>query len=318
MIPIVDLEPQLAEEVLRSFIFHERHSTEIHYVPHRIPGDVAKKVIVEEVKFEIEPESLANACNVVRFYRLTEALDHLGQLVPRGVKGTPDIVRALECIRLLGDMGSETQQALALTKYTDVLAVANPSLHGPAVTRAFFHLGDGVDAAPLEGFLKRGYENARAALADQEAPTTEVNLLEDLLVRKLTAVREARESKRALVGMRDEKERAKGLAKHFFGMTEHARLTRDWAGYALIGEAGLSSKENVVDAIRQTYEVLRETSFDSGGDEAFVEQYLLDCAGRFRDGVVFFGGQLTAEETRALEDQDCPANLFTPSAPVDE
>ncbi len=305
------LDEAAAKQRLCSYVFYERHGTEILFVPHRIPLEVGRKFILGDVKGEVKVEPLANACNVVRFYLLRDCLDHLSGLAPQRPHDLPDMIKGLQAANLLGNLGDPRRQKAAEEKFDQTLRYANVEEVGEPLVWSFFHLGPDASPNGLTERLKKAHQERLKKLPDPDQPDTPTNLLFALAHQKLPQVLAAKAAKEAMLKLPQPESRAYRIGAVYLGLTEHSVYAQEWAGYALLDQADRGGPKPVVAGLHSALAELQRVKFDEG-DEEFVTRYLRDAKGRAHDAIRYFGGEPTDEEKKFLGSaKNWPQNLFS-------
>ena len=299
-----------AKQVLRDYIFYHRDGTDVHFVPHRIPPQMAAQLIEEEVDAEAPAEHIGNACEVVRFYLLRNCLGHFGGFLSRSTREIEDVYRSLQSVDLLGDLGEEADRGQAEEQWSKLAKHDKIEKLIERFVDSFFHLGPDASPKPLEDQLQVLRKQCDEEKSDAaEVRKQQLEHAEGLLAR----AGGAKQQKEKVAATARPDVRAYGTARLYLGLTEFSTFIRDWAGYALIVEAEKSGPDVVVDGMRRALTEFQKTDFGRD-DPELVKTFKEDAQARAYNTIAFFGGKLEEEEDKFLaKDPPPPQNMYTPT-----
>jgi hypothetical protein len=279
---------------LRQMIHHERHGSEQLLVPPRIRREVALEVLDLEVTPSLKGEEPQRAGDVARFYVLSQVTKNFAAMLQRGEHGIMDVVRSIECLRVMGDLGTDEQQAQA-ADYFDYL-LANPLFEKtvPQFIECYFHLPAGANEKNLAARLQRLLQAARPAGSASAEPSNQAIMLEDYLQGDLPVTQHAKELRHKILGEKDNQKRATLLARLYLGVDAPGGVDWvKWSAFEIMREVLQTSEINAVAGLRTALAAVAPQE-----SREFQER----ARGRALKAMLFLKGELDQQQKLWMEE----------------
>lgn len=291
------VEDAAGRDQLRQMIHHHRHGAEDLVVPPRVRREVALEVLVLEVTPALGAEEMERAADVARFYVLPPALKNFSALLRRKEQTVLDLVRSVECLRVMGDLGNAEQQTEAAA-YFDYLT-GHPLFEKvvPQMIECYFHLEAATEqglASRLENQVQLAKSRLAASPASEEAERDAI-MLDEQLHGDLPVFKHAKGFKQKLLTEPDPLKRSTGLARTYLGLDAPGGIDwPKWAGFEIMREVFNAHEQNAVAGLRAA---LNSVAGESPEFEA-------QARGRALKAIRFLAGRVDTEEARWLEAGD--------------
>lgn len=289
------LKNDVARQRLHDMLHHRRSGPEDVLVPTRVRREVAESFLTEQITTNLGPEQLQRAGDIARFYVVRSAVPRFAALLVRKEQTAGDLMKAIECLRVLGDLGDESQQQLA-NEYFDLLLVHPRFVEViPQMLECYVHLNSASGEVKLAAAIRRRL----AAIANQRAegtePSDESVRLQEYLEGDLPVATQARSRKEALLGEKDPARRAAALARFYLGIDAYGVI--EWpkfAAFKLQQELQQNGAENVIKGFQQALETIPEKETADFKEQARARAF---------KAILYFGGDLSAPQKQWLENQ---------------
>jgi len=285
------VDDETGQVKLREMVRHERTGPEELLVPPRVNPEVVTKFLEEEVGPDLTWEQTQRAGDIARFYRAEASVKHFAETLQKDENTQVRMLRAIECLRAMGDLG-DGQQQQAAAEYFDYLL--DHRLFPEVVEQmieCFFHLDRVPGKGKLETQIQKALRDASRG-TDPEDPPYKVMLLQERLQGDLPVVTRARLRKQQLLGEGDDRNRATGLAKTYVGLDAPGGIDwPKWAAFEIMGEVRRSSDANAAAGL--------QAALDSVPDDE-PRQYQEYARGRALKGILFLGGKVKQEQKQWL------------------
>jgi hypothetical protein len=277
---------------LREMIHHDRHGPEELLVPPCVRREVALEVLLLEVTPLLQNEEMERAGDVARFYVLSQAVKNFTATLRRREQTVPDLLQSIECLRAMGDLGNDEQQAQA-TEYFDHL-LAHPLFEKtvPQFIECYFHLPALASERNLTATLGRSLQAAKHAAGVSTEPSNEAIMLEAYLGSDLPVTEHAKDLKHKTLGEKDNLARATFLARFYLGLDAPGGIDWvKWSCFEIMREVLRTSETNAVAGMRAALAAVMP-------DESLEYQAL--ARGRALKAILFLKGQLDQQQKNWL------------------
>jgi hypothetical protein len=292
-----DYEPddEGREQILRHLHFRA-HGMRAPRVPPRVRTNVVETVLTEELKLGLNCSEIQYAAQIARFYRVRSAAPRFLALLAKRENSANDFIASFAAISAIADLGEAPQLARAEQYYASLLRQSTLETFADAAIECFFDLPESVTPKQLADALKKRSE----ALKDRPDPASQDarRTLESQLLGTVPITAEARQAKNKILAQTDAESRATSLAEAYIGVDDPGGVEwRIWGSYALREELVKSGETVVVKGVQMAMGKIPA----SGDAEAITN--MKAAAAR---ALVYFGGQLTAEQRDWLAPEVAP------------
>jgi hypothetical protein len=271
-----------ARDLLRAMVYHHRHGDEELQVPPRCRPEVAEEFLKQAVKDSLSYEELQRAGDVARFYVLRDSVELFSNLIQNNAQTTHDVLKLIECLRVMGDLGDQAANEEAAVHFDYVLQHREAAPVIDLVIECYFHL----DEVGKDDVAKR-LEERIAALKKRPGNGTadELVRLEAHLEAALPVTLRAKIHKAKLLADEDRAARAIGLARAYIGLDDLSAIDwPKWAAFEVMAEIERSSVDNVVAGL--------QSALGEIGD-AEKQEFKQYARARGARAITFLGGDLT-------------------------
>jgi hypothetical protein len=273
---------------LDTHVFAQRHGPRDFLPPPRVRPQIVREFIEARFRPDLAADQMCRMGDLARFYVLSDSSRKFLLPLERRERTPQDCLRSVECVRVLGDVGDNSQQQFA-GEYFDYLArhTALESFAEPLVLSYFsldpFKQPDKL-AARLEAEIKALAPDESASERREQKHQFYVEQRENAL--ELIVAVKARKDK--LLIEADDLKRATGWARLYIGLDDPGGVKwGEVAGYALLAEAPRSSRENAVAGLRVALAAVKP------GER---KEYLDFARQRGARAIVYLGGAPTPDE----------------------
>lgn len=276
-----------ARRQIGTVVFHDRHGDEELLVPTRVNPDLAKEFLDQHVGAGLKWEPLWRCADLTRFYVQTEVLPNFEKLLNKSARSPEDLLKTVECIRLLGDLGSDAQRESAVPFFEYALDHESAGQVMNHVLQCVFHLSDLLRREDVDARLQKRIQSAERGPRRRTRDTDPAELQAQRTL-ALPILFNAGAERVRILQEADDLRRATELARTYLGVTDVGGIDwPTWAAFAIMGEVQRSSDANVVAGLQAALEEIPE-----GEDERFVRQ----ARARSARAIGFFGGSLTRQQ----------------------
>ncbi|MCP4246832.1 MAG: hypothetical protein GY778_07260 [bacterium] len=272
-----------ARRQIGAVVFHDRHGDEELLVPTRAKPDVVTQFLEEQVTDALDWEPLLRCADLARFYVHTDAVASFEKLLNRNARTQEDLLKLVECIRLIGDLGDDDQRENAVPYFEYVLdheAAAQVMDH---VLPCLFHLSGQPGRKDVDARLQKQIGNAerRQRQGPGKAEPAELQAQRTLA---LPILFDAAAKRGRILQEPHDLARATALASAYLGLNNPGGVDwPTWAAFAIMGEIQRTSDENVVAGLEAALTELSDKE---------DEQYKRLARARATRAIAFFGGRL--------------------------
>lgn len=287
---------------LQTTVFAHRHGPREFLPPPRVRPPVVREFIHARFSEATTADQTRRMGDLVRFYQLSDASRKFLTPLERRERSLMDCLRAVECVRVLGDAGDNSQQQFA-GEYFDYLArhALFPEF-GAALVASYFSLDPRKKPDALEQRLDQEIRRLLPEQEDPEWPKGPCREFVEWRENDLPLVAVAKARKDALLTEADDLRRATGWARLYLGLEDPGGVRwAEVAGYALLAEVVRSSRENAIAGLHAALAALKP------GES---REYLAFARQRGARAIAYLGGTLTAEQAEWLGEMPTRRHLL--------
>ncbi len=280
---------------LSEVVHHRRHGDEAILVPTRIKREVVEDFLAREVRPTLKTEEIQQAADVARFYEVGSVVPLFAQLLTKDERTMDGLMRNIECLRLLGDIGDEKQRRQAADWFESLLDHPDFPRIISQMIECYVHLDAEVTTENLATRIRRQIVSVTDRQASPAEPTGELILLREYLEGDLPVAKRAKAKKEALAHETEPLRRATGLARLYLGLDSFGGIDwRKWSAFALMAELRRSGEQNVVAGLKAALAAIPKAE---GPD------YRANAQARAFKAIQFFRGELGDEQSQWLQKQ---------------
>ncbi len=272
-----------ARRQIGAVVFHDRHGDEELLVPTRANPDVVKEFLQEQVTDALAWEPLLRCADLARFYVQTDAVSLFEKLLNKSAATQEDLLKLVECIRLIGDLGSDDQRENAVGYFEYVLDHEVALAVMDHVLPCLFHLSGQPGRKNVDAHLQKqiGKTEARQRKGPGSADPAELQAQRSLA---LPILFDAAVERVRILEEPEDLARATALARAYVGLTNPGGVDWPaWAAFAIMAEIQQSSDENAVAGLEAALSALSDKE---------DEEYKRLARARATRAIAFFGGRL--------------------------
>lgn len=291
--PIVDKETAIKE--LESYIFDIYYGRKVE--PRNLDPNDVEEFIRKRLDRSKQADSFARARIVVDFYDLTSVLDHFEEMLKRNEKDAQTFQQSVQAVRTLAEKGDSKTQNKALDYYKYLVKTSLAETEFKELTEAIASFDGNFSANTLLEEINKTYTDLKERGKSDSFVDGQAEELFTLMKSRLPQLLSHLKIREEIVKTANPEQKIYNLSQLYLGQADVASTELErWAARILRSEARKGQTEVIIKDMRRISAEIEKVGFEKEQKLAFQV--------RSARAIRFFGGKLTDEEQKLIEQAD--------------